>query len=123
MTVYEWLVNRIDSSTEVSADVIPDYVNSTLSPPLITYYDTGFNRNKLEKNSILAIHQIHNSKSELESLNTNLYSLFDSSTAYIRESSSNLYIDSVTIINNSNSGYDETNKTYWKELEISVWYH
>jgi len=125
MTIYEWLVSKINSSTSISAittDVLPEY-SDNITPPFLLYYDTGFNRNLLERNTILAVRSVHNSKADMESLNTLLYDLFDTSTAYIRESSSNLNVDSVSIINNSASGYDETNKTYWKDLELSIWYN
>lgn len=125
MNIDEWLKNKIVNSTSVNVYTTrcyPNYVTSTTLTPYV-YYDTiGFEKNRILRNNIYQIVSCSNSKSSLENLNEALYNLFDTSTGYIKETSSNLKIESVMIINNAVTRYDESNKNWVRFLEISVWY-
>ena len=126
MILEEWLYTRITSSTSITqytTAVYPDFIPLNKIPPAVTYKSVGFNRNINERNSVMSITMYRNSKSEIEAINDAMYTLFDTSTAYIKETSSSLSIDSVEIINNSVSGFDDTNKYWFRVLDISVWYH
>jgi hypothetical protein len=126
MIIDEWIYTKTLSSTGITqytTQVYPDFVPEGKSGAAITYTSIGFNRNRLEKNMVFSLTCFHRTKSLVESMNDQLYSLYDTSTSYIRESSSNLYIDSVTIINNSVTSYDKGTQYWSRVLDISVWYH
>lgn len=131
MIIDEWLVSKLIGSTTITqytTRIYPEFipesttVNYASKVPCITYQTIGFDRNRLERNRIFSLTSVHNSKSNVENMNDQLYNLFDTSTAWIRESSSNLYVDSVDIINNVGL-YDPENRYWTKILDISVWYH
>jgi len=124
-----WLVNKIKNSTVSSTRVYPNYIPESTSNnysdhiPCIVYQSIGFDRNRKNRQIIYSLTSIHNSKSNVEDLNDQLYNLFDNSTQYIRESSSNLHTINVEIINNVPSLYDDDNKYWTRPLDISVWYY
>lgn len=125
MNVKSWLRSKITNSTLVNVYTTrcyPVYVPTTATTPYIWYDQTGFEKNRNEQNAIFTIVSCHNSITNVETLNDALYTLFDDSTARIRETSSNLKIESVKIINNSRSDYDESNKNWLRAIDISVWY-
>lgn len=125
MNINSWLRSKITNSTLVNiytTRCYPVFAPSTARTPYIYYDETGFEKNRNERNTVISIVSCHNSKSNVELLNDGLYTLFDDSTSRIKETSSNLRIESVKIINNSRSDYDESNKNWLKVLDISVWY-
>jgi hypothetical protein len=124
MTIDQWLVSKIEASTTlVTTQVFPNFIPDGKIPPAIVYQGIGFDRNIQERNEIITLTTFGASKSSVENINSNLYDLFDTSTAYIKETSSSLSIDSVTIVNNPGAVYDETNLKWQRTLDISVWYH
>lgn len=125
MSLNSWLKNKIISSTTITqytTEVWPEKIPQGRTPPCIVYKQIGYDRNSLEQNTVYSLSVFHNSIGNTDLLNDQLYNLFDTSTAYIRESSSNLHIDSVSIINNI-PGLDPDNDYWFKILDISVWYH
>jgi hypothetical protein len=126
MNINQWLYSKITNSTLVNVyttKCYPIYVPSTATTPYIYYDEIGSNRNRLMRNTVFTIVSCHNSKANIELLNDSLYSLFDTSTKYIKEMSSNLKVESVSIIQNHETGFDETNKNWTKAIDISVWYN
>lgn len=120
-----WLQNKIVNSTLVNVfttKCYPNYVPSTTLTPYIMYDSIGYEHNRILQNKIYTIVSSHNSKANVELLNDALYTLFDTSSSYIKETSSNLLITSVTIVNNNVTRYDETNKNWSKVLDVSVWF-
>lgn len=124
MTIDNWLYTKITNSTVSSYTTrcYPAFSPSTVYLPYIIYDTIGFERNRNFKNIIYTITSVHNSKANVELLNSALYSLFDNSTAYIRETSSNIKVESCNIINNAVCNYDDQNQYWIKVLDISVWY-
>jgi hypothetical protein len=126
MTIDEWLVNKITSSTSITAtttNVRPEFLPLDSKPPAIIYNSIGFDRNRKYKMRVITLTCLHNTKSQVESLNDNLYNLFDNSTAYIRETSSNLSVESVMIQQNGVGGFDNENKYWYRVLDVKFWYH
>ena len=131
MIIDEWLVSKIQGSTSIEQfttrvypNFIPQSQNSDIGSktPCIVYTSIGFNRNRNNRNQIYSLTSVHKSKSNAENLNDQLYTLFDNSTTAIRESSSNISVHNVEIINNAVGLYDEENKYWTKVLDISLWY-
>jgi len=125
MSLNSWLKNKIISSTTITqytTEVWPEKIPETKEPPCIVYKQIGYARSRLEQNTIYSLSVFHNSVANTTLLNDQLYNLFDTSTSYIRESSSNLHIDSVSMINTL-GGLDQENNYWFKVLDISIWYH
>lgn len=125
MNIDSWLRSKITNSTLINVYTTrcyPIYVPSTAITPYLWYDETGWDKNRNERNVKFTIVSCHNSKANVEILNDALYTLFDNSTRKIQETSSNLRIESVEIINNSKSDYDDSNKNWYKAMDISVWY-
>jgi len=122
-----WLRNKLLTSTTITqytTQVYPDFLPLNKTPPAIIYKDIGSDRNITERNQIFSLSVYHDSKNETEILHESIYDLFDTSTSYIKETSSYLNIDSVNIITPvSGSGYDDENSYWFKVLDLSVWYH
>jgi hypothetical protein len=74
------------------------------------------------ENKIFTIVSYSNSKNNVELLNDALYSLFDNSTKYIKDMSSNIRVESVSIVSNNVTNFDETNGQWSKVLDVSLWY-
>ena len=127
MSIDEWIYSRVTASTAVNELIgtrcFPNYKSSTNVTPCVLYECVGFEKNRILRNTVYSFKSLAKSKSEMDNLNEALYSLFDTSTAWIRESSSSLYVDSVNIVDNGVESYDEYNKTYWKVLEVNIIYH
>lgn len=125
MNIEEWLVSKLStSSIAIYTTIIkPEFLPIGTNPPAIIYNSIGFDVNRKQKMRVLSLTSLHNSKSQVEALNDALYTLFDTSTAYFRESSSNLYIDSATILQNGEGGFDNENKYWYRVLDIRFWYH
>jgi hypothetical protein len=125
MTVYEWLYNKLATSTSLSTTAIyPDYMPlGEFGAPGIVYSDISFTRNRTIRTSVLSLKSFHNSKSGVENLNTQLYDMFDNTYKYIRESSSKLHVINVYIANNAVGGYDDTSNIWWRALDIQVNYY
>ena len=131
MTINEWLYTKISGSTNISGystRIYPDYIPMSTSNkignriPCYVYTQIGFNRNRIMRNQIFSITSVHDSKLNAENMNDQLYSLFDNSTGKLSTSSSNLFIDSIEIINNGIGVYDTDNKYWTRVLDVSVWY-
>ena len=125
MNIDSWLYTKIANSSIVNVYTTrcyPNYAPTTAITPYIMYDSIGYEKNRLMENKIFTIVSYTNSKNNIELINDALYSLFDNSTKYIKESSSNLRIESITIINNNVINYDETNKVWSKVLDVSFWY-
>lgn len=127
MTTDIWLRSKLLASTTITqytTQVYPDFIPLGKIPPVIVYKDIGSDRNIIERNQIFSLSIYHNTKIEVNNLYESVYSLLDTSTSYIKETSSNLSIDSVDIITpNAGSGYDDENSYWFKVLDLSVWYH
>ena len=126
MIIDEWLTAKLIGSTSITqytTQVYPLFIPEGKCAPAIVYQNIGSEKNRLERNMVFSILSLHNSKGDAETLNEAVYSLFDNSTAQIRESSSTLYIDSVNIISNSVCLYENDNQHWVRALDISVWYH
>lgn len=131
MTIDIWLKNKVLGSTNITQyttrfypDYIPQSTNAKIGDkiPCIVYASIGFDKNRNYRNRVFSLTSVHKSKSNVEDINDQLYDLFDNSTQYIRESSSNLYTINVDIINNGVGLYDEENKYWTRVLDLSVWY-
>jgi len=121
-----WLITKVVGSTNISqysTQMFLNYIPESKKPPAVVYKTVGFIKNRTMRTKIYSLTCLHNSGLQAEYMNNQLYKLFDNSTAYIRESSSTLYVDSVNILENGVSGYDEENKYYYRVLDISVLYH
>lgn len=126
MIIDSWFANKVITSTATnqhSTTIYPEFIPEGKSPPCFIYTSIGGGKNGLERNKVFSLTCLHNSKSQAESMNEDAYKLFDCSTKYMRESSSNLYIDSIQISENSVGGYDEINHYWFKVLDLSIWYH
>lgn len=126
MIIDSWFVSKILNSTKTnqySTTIYPEFIPEGKVPPCFIYTSIGSGKNGLERNKVFSLTCLHNTKSNVEAMNEDAYKLFDTSTAYIRESSSNLFIDSVQISENSVGGYDEINQYWFKVLDLSIWYH
>lgn len=127
MTVQEWLVARLKGSTNItnliSTRIFPDFLPSTASYPGIIYNDIGDRINRKLHQSMISLRSFAASKAEVDRINSVIYNLFDSSTSYISEKSSSLCIDSVHILTNSNSGFDDAPKLYFRALDIQILWH
>lgn len=131
MIIDQWLVSKIQGASSITAyttrvypNFIPQSEGSSINKkvPCIVYTSIGFDRNRINRNRIFSLISVNKSKGTVESMNDDLYTLFDNSTAAIRESSSNLLVHNVEIINNAVGLYDEENKYWTRVLDISVWY-
>jgi hypothetical protein len=125
LNIDSWLFSKISNSSLVNVYTTrcyPNYIPTTATTPYIMYDSIGYEKNRLMENKIFTIVSYNNSKNNVELMNDALYSLFDNSTKYIKDTSSNLRIESATIISNNVVNYDETNKVWSKVLDVSVWY-
>lgn len=132
MIIDEWLRSKIINNSTVSAystRVYPNYIPYSdtnkigSNIPCFVYASIGSDKNRLLRNMKFTITSVNKSKSNVEDMNNELYSMFDNSTSYLRETSSNISIDSVEIINNGAGVYYDDNKYWTRALDISVWYH
>lgn len=120
-----WLQNKIVNSTLVNiytTKCFPVFAPSTNLTPYIVYDSIGYEKNLKLINKVYTIMMFHNSKANVELINDGMYSLFDNSTKFQKDTSSNLSIESIKIITNNVTRYDETNKNWVKVMDISVWY-
>ena len=126
MTVQEWLVSKIQNTTSVTqytTKVYPDFMLSTASLPCLIYQDISDKIFRQYRTNIISVKSVAANKNTMETLNTQLYRLFDDSTGSIRESSSNICVDHVMILTNSASGFDDGTKLYYRALDIKIQYH
>ena len=120
-----WLVSKVLASTNISqysTQMFFNYIPETKQPPAVVYKIIGFQRNRLQKTKVYSLTCLHNNALQTENMNNQLYMLFDNSTQYIRESSSNLCIENVFILENGKGDFDEENKYYYRVLDIAVSY-
>lgn len=125
MNIDIWLKSKIVNSTLINiytTRCYPNFAPSTAQTPYIWYDQIGYEKNRNERNVIYTIVSCWNTKANVDLINDGLYTLFDDSTSRIKETSSNLKIESVKIISNNKTDYDESNKNWSKVLDISVWY-
>ena len=125
MNIEEWIVEKLSTSSiaTYTTTIKPEFLPLGVKPPAIIYNSIGFDKNRKQKMRVISLTCLHNSKSQVESMNDSLYTLFDTSTAYMRESSSNIYIDSALILQNGVGGFDNENKYWYRVLDIRFWYH
>ena len=125
MNIDQWLVTYLQNSSASSytTNIRPEFLPQNSKPPAIIYRSIGFDRNRKNKMNVMSLTCLHNSLAEVELLNDCIYNIFDTSTHYIRESSSDMNIESVTILNNNAKGFDEENKYWYHTIDIRYWYH
>lgn len=127
MTIYEWSIARMKASTslvaQISSNVFPDFMPSTALHPGIIYEDVSDKINRKLRQNVVAFKTFAASKAQTETINSIVYGLFDSSTAYITAKSSSLCIDSVKILNNVGSGFDDQTKLWYKVLDVQFLWH
>lgn len=127
MTIYEWTVSKLLSSTalvaQVSSKVFPDFLPSTALHPGIIYQDISDNINRKLRQNVISLRSFSASKSQTETINGLVYNLFDSSTGYITAKSSSLCIDSVHILTNAASGFDDQIKLWYRALDVQLLWH
>lgn len=126
MTVQEWLVSKIQQTTSVTqytTKVYPDFMLSTASLPCLIYQDISDKIFRQYRTNIISVKSVAANKNTMETLNTQLFRLFDDSTGSIRESSSSICVDHVMILTNSASGFDDSTKLYYRALDIKIQYH
>lgn len=130
MTIYEWTVSRLLASTTltsvISNNIYPDYIPSTsiyTNMKGITYQDLSDKINRKLRQNIISLRSFAASKSQAEAINSIVYPLFDSSTKYIIDKSSSLCVDSVHIISNAVSGFDDTTKLWFRVFDFQITWH
>jgi hypothetical protein len=96
---------------------------STALHPGIIYQDISDKINRKLRTNVISLKSFAASKSQVETINGVVYSLFDSSTSYITAKSSSLCIDSVHILTNAASGYDDQIKLWYRALDFQVLWH
>jgi hypothetical protein len=129
MSISEWVVDRLLGSTDVTAitsNVFPGAVpidtnDTTFSYPAIAYIDNiGFTRNLTVRQPVLSIRAYENTRAKIQTLNDVIYDLFDTSTRYIKESSSNLEVHSVEIVGNVPALWDKDNDLWISTLDVLI---
>ncbi len=127
MTIYEWTVSRLLASTslvsQISSKVFPDFMPSTSLHPGIIYQDISDKINRKLRTNVISLKSFSASKSQTETINSLVYNLFDSSTGYITAKSSSLCIDSVHILTNAASGYDDQIKLWYRAIDLQLLWH
>lgn len=125
MTIGAWLYNRVISSTAVNAIInsncFPDVAEYTTIPAVV-YSVVSQRTNKLFRSQIISLKSLETTQANCETLNRLIYSLFDDSTARIFEKSSEIKIESVGIVNNITSLWDDSNKTWFGVLDVRINY-
>ena len=120
-------ISRLLASTalvaQVSSKIFPDFIPSTSLHPGIIYQDVSDKINRKSRQSVISLRSFAASKSQAETINQLVYPLFDSSTKYIIDKSSSLCIDSVHIITNAVSGFDDQTKLWYRAFDFQVLWH
>lgn len=126
MHIEQWLTNKVLNSSNVfqySTEFYPGFIPENGNIPAYVYKSIGFDKNRKNRNRVFSLTSCHNSRELCEDMNESLYNLFDSSSSFLRESSSSLNIISVDVLKNGVSEYDIDDKFYYRVLDISVWYY
>ena len=126
MSIDEWMYSKILASTSVTAittSVSPDFLPRDITAPAIVYINNiGWDKNLLIRQPIISIVGYHNTKTGVQSLSDALYNIFDTSTAYVKETSSNINVESVQIVNSITGRYNRDNDNWYCVLDVLVNY-
>jgi hypothetical protein len=132
MTIGSWLYTRITNSTSINIIIgtststnyncYPDVANYE-NIPAVVYSVLSQKTNKMFRSQIVSLKSIETTQDKCETLNGLVYNLFDDSTrTRIFEKSSDIKIESVGIVNNITSLWDDTNKTWFGVLDVRINY-
>jgi hypothetical protein len=125
MSIAGFVNYKLTGSTNITSivstsGVFPD--KSTSSPPYIVYSFQNQTKNKTFRLQIVSIKSIETTQDLCNTLNEKVFQLFDDSTTQQRELYNDLKIESIAIINNIPSIYDDQNNNWFGVTDIRINY-
>lgn len=106
----------------VGSDIYPNTVPPDVTEPYISWFQVGFNRNRIVRQSIESIKGVALTKDLCDTLNEAIYNTFDNSTQSLAVKSSDVKVENIEIVNHISSLYDDVNKNWFGVTDINITY-
>lgn len=121
-----FIYHKLTGSTAITgivstSGVYPDKANYELVPCIVYSFQNQTYKNTF-RSQIVSIKSIETTQDLCNTLNENVFQLFDDSTTQQRELYNDLKIESIAIINNIPSVYDDQNNNWFGVTDIRINY-